>query len=310
MDYKGLQEISISLSAEVVDCIWQHQKKGKNLSLDEVTKFIGKSENYIKRAMTTLSLLGIIELKEGVLLTPASIGDKVHQNPKEIYHIIRSRIVRVKPFNEYCSLLSKNKKPFEAAKMICSLYELKQPAKNVESIFKGWITAFKIDIEVVSEVLDLESLNLKFTTEAIAIRFIVDILGEEYKHLNDKTIEDLVAALLSYQSDPRQSVNDAGRGLEDFLRIDIGSGVAETANCNGIIQLAGILKSNKLITDKHNGILQSLGSVRTMGDAHGVDKKLLERWNIQPSSALLYCKDVLIFMKSVLAFRLRGELTY
>ena len=308
--YSGLQDANISLCIEVIETIWHHQKKGKNISETELVEFVGKGKGYIKRSLNLLLLLGVIETNElGVSVTPTAYG-KIHGDPQEIRSIIRSRIIRVKPFNEYCNLLSKGKKRADASKLICSLYSLKQSISSVQKLFDGWIRVFDIEVQNQPEDIDIEALEIEFASEVTITRFLVNLLGEDYKHLNEKSIEDFIAALRSYKSNPKQAVNDTGRALEDFLRIDIAGAETDVSGCNGIIQIAGTLKGAEKITSKHNGILQALGNIRTMGDAHGVDKKHMERWVIQPSSALVYCKGVLLFIKSALAYHLRKELVY
>jgi hypothetical protein len=119
----------------------------------------------------------------------------------------------------------------------------------------------------------------------------------------------LANALVEIPSNPEGAVNTAGRALEDFFRIGIASHKNLQA-CNGIVQIANTMNSDPAFPTKLNNIASALGNVRTLGAAHGVDKKLHIRWQVQETTAYAYFGLLLATIKSYLVFLDTGTLIF
>jgi hypothetical protein len=127
--------------------------------------------------------------------------------------------------------------------------------------------------------------------------------------LNNEVVDDLVEAILSHRSDPRKSLNDTGRALEDFLRLNFASDL-DLSNCNGIGQISNELQRHALSTSKHNAIVLALGQIRSMGDAHGADKVHGTRWVITDKTALSYVLMVVGIISSLMEFKKHNVLIF
>ena len=124
--------------------------------------------------------------------------------------------------------------------------------------------------------------------ESQAIITVRRVYNKDLKSLPDIVIHDLIEALTQADVDPSNSLTDTGRALENYLRIKFSS-LMDLSNCNGISQIADKIRQLKKINSKHINIIKAIGSLRTMGDSHGLDKIDGKNWEISKEGALISC---------------------
>ncbi|MDY6965150.1 MAG: hypothetical protein SVM80_04165 [Halobacteriota archaeon] len=224
---------------------------------------------------------------------------------------LKNKITRFKPYIEYYYFKSIGKNEEEAAKLVRVIYDIKQDVMRISKIFESWTKFF--DIKYNDKPLepnnDLEKLNESLNDDILIQKFLREQFGDYYKNINDYVISDLEEALKDYKIDPERSVNDVGRALEDFLRLNFADSINLT-KCSGIIQIANELNKHNLSTKKHNGVILGFGHIRSMGDAHGADKVQGERWKIRDSTALFYIILTIKLMISLLEYKKNTTLIF
>ena len=103
-------------------------------------------------------------------------------------------------------------------------------------------------------------------------------------------------------------MTDTGRALENYLRLKFYDKIT-LKKCNGIAQISQKLRQNRLINSKHNNILLALGSIRTIGDAHGIDKEEMKKWEISKDTAMIYNTLTIKAIKSLETYK-KGLLSF
>jgi hypothetical protein len=306
---KGINDIPLSICSQIVNFIFVLQSSNKKINIDILNNHFKKTKSYLLSAINLLRLLEIVELKDEYLIIPNSHLKEFHDNEKKINTTIIDKIITLNPFVQYCTFLNKDKTNLESAKLVCRVFDITKKPEVVQKIFDKWIKLGGITILKGR----YESLNLQFNKaqkNTLESRiFLNDILGENYHAINSASIEDFVEAIVEFKLDPKKALNDCGRGLEDFLRIDFAKGV-DLSKSNGVGQISTQIFSQKLINAKQNNIITALASIRTMGDAHGVDKNSTERWAINSESALATIILTLETINSIIAYKNNQSLIF
>lgn len=142
-----------------------------------------------------------------------------------------------------------------------------------------------------------------------ANKFLKNEFGDFYHQISDVVLDDLSTAIQKIIKEPAESINAAGRALEDFFRLDIGKKV-DLTKCSGIVQITNELNKFPDYPNKLNNISAALGNVRSMGKAHGVDKKLKERWKITEPSVIGYIILIISIIKSYLEYNKTKQLIF
>ena len=302
----------IKHTCEVLEYIRTLQVRNKEVTSELILVHFGKTPAYTKEAIQFLIFLDIVFNNETILEIKSEFAKLMDGNRETTRLLLKNELIRYRPFIEFISFTNnEGKKTDEAAKLVKDIYNIKNPEKVIATIFSKWINDFAIS---TSKPSNLRIDNFPFSEERVdselaAQEFLRSHFGEKYVVINRKVLDDLQEAILDCESDPSKALNDAGRALEDFLRIDFAPEI-DLSKFSGIVQIADRFNSQKVSAKKHNGAIAGLGHVRSMGDAHGIDKEENERWIVKGPSVKAYILMVLALMNSLMEYKTGKNLVF
>lgn len=311
MKGNNLPDANLSYACNILEYLFTLEKRNKTSTAQDVHEFFKKTAQYTKNAISFLTYFKIIEEKEDFVKLDKHVFKRLDGSRDKSVLVLKDRIIKFKPYIEYYHFLSVGKNAEESAKLVKMVYDIRQDTHRVIKIFEYWSKFLKIkhDKRPTEYSSELSQLNKSLNDELSIQKFLRDQFGDHYKKIGSDVSDDLVEALKDYKTDPSKSVNDAGRALEDFLRIDFAKSINLT-HCSGIIQLSNELNRHIISTKKHNGIIAGLGHIRSMGDAHGADKTEGERWVINEYSALFYALMVIKTIVSMIEYKNNNSLIF
>jgi hypothetical protein len=227
--------------------------------------------------------------------------DRISKSPNITRQILLEALMENQAFIEFTYFLGKGKSEAESIKLVKCLYEIEQSEPTLIKVFKEWIKLLNIKISTVplkNETLD--GIKKSLENKLLANNFIKDFLGDELHNVSEQVIKKLSDSVKYIPNDNDSSVNEAGRALEDFLRLDLDKNI-DLTHCSGLGEIGNELnKSN--YPKKLNNLCVGLANVRSMGKAHGVDKTLNVPWSISDHAAIGYIIMVLTLIKSYLVY--------
>ena len=295
MEFSNLRAASIPLMKTIIDNIFHAQRNECSLSIEKLSLILEKSVKSINNGIFLLEKLKIINREPNFHLY-AEIFNKLNCD-YSIDKLIFDKIIIYPLFNEYIFLLKTKRSDIEAALFLKHTFNLKTSEKVIKSTFNGWLRYYKMNI-------DLEPYNIPITSrkdmidEATTILYIRKVFNENLSRIPNIVIGDLVEGAVNTNKNPDNSLTDTGRALENYLRLKYKNSI-NLRDCNGISQISNKLRKNKLITNKHNNIIRALGSIRSIGDSHGLDKEENKKWEVSKDSALLFNSLVIKIIKSI-----------
>ncbi len=310
MNKINLPDANITYVCEILEYLFTFERRDKFNTEKEVIEYFNKTPNYTKNAIFFLSFFGIVHFEDKIIKIDKNVFKKIDGTKQKSLLIIKNKIVKFKPYVEFYYFLSAGKKEEDSSKLVKKIYEIKQEQTKINKIFKEWSKVLKVKHEIRTTIAsqELESLNKSLNNELLISQFLREQFGNHYKNINSDIMDDLAESIKDYTIDSKKSVNDAGRALEDFLRLDFAKSTNLT-KCAGIVQISNTFNTESISAKKQNGILLGLGNIRSMGDAHGIDNKEGERWAINDSSALIYILIVIKTMISLLEYK-KGNLIF
>ena len=278
MEKINLSDVAWSYACEILEHLWLLEKRGKFSSLIELQSFFNKTPTYTRTTIHFLENFGLISIENKSIKLKKDTYKKLNGSRDKSVAVLKEKIINFKPYVEYYYFLSAGKTTDYSAKYIKLLYNIKQDADRITRIFNKWSKFFNIKQEskTIEPSTDLTKLNKALENELLLNAFLREQFGGHYKDIGDNIVKDLIKALRNYKTDPNKSVNDSGRALEDFLRLDFVESI-DLTKCSGIGQISQTLNRYNISSKKHNGIIAGLGNIRSMGDAHGADKNENER---------------------------------
>lgn len=243
--------------------------------------------------------------------------------------VFRSFLGRWKPYVAFLALLAAGNPPSVAARKVAVRFQIKKSHDSLLNLFAAWgktaghLSGSGVSLRLAQDVqTKSEEITQKIasaaTSDVAARVFVAAILGPDaYDYLDDDERDELVAAILKHRKHHGESIESAGRALEDFLRRisnDIGKDVSKQS---GIAEIGNALYNNKdssgahapLIHAKHLAILQGTAAIRTMA-AHGKDRKAMERWQLDEASSASFTLQAIKCIRSVHAFTKASVLTF
>jgi len=304
-----IKHVSIEVLSEVLETIYHFQRNNYSpITIKEILKHCSKGERYIRDTLSMLKELKLLEFSIDSFKIPSEHFNDIY-SPESVKSLIETTIRSYPPFVEFLYLISIGKPKESASRMVKDVSKMESSEDVICKAFNSWINGLKINIK---EINPPQSTILKeqhrFEEKTEAILFIREQFGDDITKIQKDIFEDLLEALMDFKNDPEKTVNDAGRALEDFLRYCC-KGKVDVSGCSGIIQIANVLNRPEISisSKKHNGILIGLGNIRSMGDAHGIDKSEEQRWTIKEDTALLYVSLIIKIMKSIIEYQ-KGKL--
>ena len=292
----------IKLTCQIIIFLFECTKRKKGCNQEEILDYIGKTETYILLALKFLIVNDIAIKKENDYFLSDRILTDFDGNSDSAKKIVKNILVNNKLFVEYTYFLSKGQKPELSAKTIRSIYQISSNESTIIKISSDWIKFLNIKINIKlnrNKVIE----SLESTSNVLqANNFLREEFGDYYNQISPDVLKDLREAILNLKSRNEESINDSGRAIEDFLRIDLASHI-NLRKCSGIVQITDELNKYPEFPTKLNNIASSLGNVRSMGKAHGVDSKLEQRWKITETAAISYTTMIICLIKSYLEYK-------
>ena len=296
---------AISLMELILNKIKYTQNRNLQIGISDVCELTSMSASSIRNGINMLYQLGIIESKSKLVIIQ-KILDQLNENP-DVMRVLFDHIIIFEPFIEYIYFKQELNSDEKASKHLRIMLNLKGSPNVIKSTFNGWIKKLKIRIgkpELEESLMTSKDIN----GESQAIFAIRNIFDKNLKTIPDLVLNDLKEALMQFETYPSNSLTDSGRALENYLRIKFSS-LIDLSKCNGVSQIAEKLRQLKILNNKHINIIKGIGSIRTMGDSHGLDKKDGKIWIISDKSALISCLLVIKTISSIDSY-LTGNLSF
>ncbi len=283
--WNSIRPASIRLMKLILNKVKYAQNRKIKLSIHKICELTSMSKSSINNGIYMLVKLGIIKSISELILKENKIN-QLNENTA-IEKFLFDHIILFEPFIEYIYLFGKLKSDEKAAEQLKIIFDIKTSSKTIRNTFNGWIKKLNMKIDNQESVASSEFLKT-IEEESQTIITMRRVYNKDLKSLPDIVIHDLIEALIQANVDPSNSLTDTGRALENYLRIKFSS-LMDLSNCNGISQIADKIRQLKKINSKHINIIKAIGSLRTMGDSHGLDKIDGKKWGISKESALISC---------------------
>ncbi len=316
--------VSISLIMDSVErCSVQ------KASLAELVSYTGKSEAYVKSAITAASVLGMLLVSDDLYYCSSECHndlDDISTDELRI-QVFRKWLQKWEPYMLFIKYLSYEDSCADAVRKISSFYNFNIKQKAIETLFSNWGKGSGIldsNGKVVSAPVaffntrDIKQMKEEVNSDFNIRLYLVSALTEKvYKWLNIDEIDELVTSILKYKNEPRIAIECAGRAYEDFLRRICSEVNLDAQKKNGISQVANHLYSSRddlgnnisFIHSKQYNISQGIGDIRNMA-GHSKEAKTMERWELSEVGALSLILLVIANMKSVYYYVLDGDYKY
>lgn len=318
-----LPDIHWPVALETITVVYEFQKKKEKCTENAILIYTGKTRDYVRRLLRALTDMNCL-VKDTSSIIPSYIINSnylknIDGSKESLSYPLKESIITFKPFSDYIYYLSCGKTRTESIRLVRALYSIENDDKNVSFIFSKWFDFAKVQIPKKSLHIGIplqltsdhtiDNLQKALNEKSLALRFLREEFGDLYSSISENVINDLCSALLKIKIDTSDSINDSGRALEDFLRIDLKSGV-DLTKCEGIGQIADEYNKFKKYPAKLNNIAKGLSAIRTMGDAHGADRIEQQRWIITEKLACIYILNIISLVKSYLIYEKEKRLEF
>lgn len=301
----------VKLCSQILEFLYEFHSRKKYCSPLILQKNFPVSSNYYSLALTFLSQHKLL-----IKPTPDVIGlsdnakKELEKSSNNSVRLIYEQLMGIQPFIEFTYFLGKGKTEKESIKLVTSLYNILQNESGVLKIFQKWIKLLGIKTsEKPLKNKTLDGIKDSLQNKLYANNFIKEFLGDGLRNVSEQVITELSNAIKEIPEDNEASVNEVGRALEDFLRLDLAKDI-DLSHCSGIGEIANELNKHPQYPKKLNSLCLGLSSIRSIGKAHGADKILKVKWSITEHGATGYIIIVLSVIKSYLAFKQENKIIF
>ncbi len=304
MKTNGIKATSIPLMEKLIQYIYFFQRNNQDPCENDLVATLKLSIKSIKNGLYMLRQIKILKKDERVALS-----DEIFKKVDENYAIVRilfDKIMILPVFNEYLFLLSKKILDLEAAAILKKVFNIQISPNTIKSTFNGWMNVFKINVNEYNIKDNVNELDL--ISNIAPILRIRAIYNKNLGDIPELVLLDLCEGFSHAKIDSKTALTDIGRALENFLRITY-DGKVDLSKCNGIGQIANCLRNKRIINSKICNILISLGSIRSLGNSHGLDKEDKKTWEVSEESAIIYNYLTVKTIKSLVNYE-NGMLTF
>lgn len=301
----------ISLCSSVLEFLYEFEIRKKECRKDVLEKHFRLSRRYLNSALSFLRDHNLITHPKAELIAISEEAyNALNKSLANSKKVVLEKLMTLQPFIEFTYFLGKDKSEKESIRLALSLYDIKQNELVVLKIFKEWINLLGIKIsESSSKNKTLDGIKDSLQNKLYANNFIKEFLGDDLHNVSGQVVEELSDAIKEIPKDNESSINEAGRALEDFLRVDLAQDV-DLTNCSGIGEIGNELNKHNQYPKKLNNLCVGLSSIRSMGKAHGSDRTLKVPWLITEHGVIGYIIMVLSVIKSYLIFQQENKLIF
>jgi hypothetical protein len=300
---------SLSLTIKILCLIYELNIRGQECTELQIIKHFNKTQSYILKCLNFLRDNKIIVYSTDKLKISDTIINRLDGTELKSKNIVSEAIINLQPFVEYTYFLGRGKSVLESVNLIRTIYQVEQKPEILNKIFSSWVNF----VGIKPNIKPMNNSTIKKLEESIENqlkinKFLKQEFGSHFHSISQDVISDLSTAIQNINKSSKQSINDAGTAVEDCLRIDICK-KHDLSKCSGIVQITNTLnKYPEEFPTKLNNIVAALGNIRSMGKAHGVDKKIKERWTITPETAISYIVLTVSLIKSYFKYQDNGKL--
>jgi hypothetical protein len=308
---------NIAVAAELImsiaeACALSHRPLG----LAELTEYTSMTDRSVREAIKASLWLRLIEPRDEKYVSSSSIRSEFPTGKEKKALLFIQYLQRKKSFVQFATFLDYGNDPFLACEKVRVLYQVDVQPQVILQLFGGWgRTAGILEgnnrslrLKPEYHAPDLPTEYLRGLKEAMdsdmrASVFISRKLTDEtFRLIPQAGIDRAVRALRGVGTDPRNSVEDAGELLEDFLRIKANNDNVSVTGANGIGGVLQALDEKLLgqnrITTEHKSLGEALNTLRIMS-SHPMRAATGRRWELKQDSALEAVLLVLSFIRSV-----------
>jgi len=236
------------------------------LKPDELRDYTRKNSRSVNEAIKACSWLRLIEPITSGYSAPPAVRSRFPAGKERKVLLFVEYLQQKKSFIQFSTFLDYGDDPSSASEKVKVLYKIDVPGQTILDLFGGWGKSAGI-FEGTNRTLrlkpefhasDLPTEYLRELKDALesdmrARVFVNRKLTEEtFRVVPAAGIDRAVRAIRGIRVDPRNSVEDAGEVLEDYLRLKArndGVNVAGAAGIGGVIKLLG-----DKITDEHEAL--------------------------------------------------------
>lgn len=307
-------QVSAELTLEVCFAI---AELDSNPSREDITEFTGKDGRRIREAIKISREFGILRHSEGEITLKTDYARDLQMfNPNERYLILYDALLHHQPFMQFLSYLKKDYSAHQAAQRINAVYDISSDSEHIQDYFLRYGEYAGIlrqdtnpEVDIETELIPntggngtAEQLLDSLESEAEIRLYLETTLGEEtIQSIDPDVVDQLTEAFKIFVQDPRKSIEESGRAIEDYLRelgVELGSDDRDYQGASGIVPLTNHLKGDDLIEKTHQKFIFDLAERRNRA-AHGKDTESMQRWRITPEAGLSTAMDAVIVIRSI-----------
>jgi len=317
-----IQKVAADKIIELVEGIYYKTDKG-GMNIEEAMEYIEKSNSYTNRALNMACQFGFAEKKGSKYYANGNSVELIKTKKSERYIVFRKYLQRFEPFVIFLALVNKGNTINESIRKLRVIYSINLNQKEIRASLLNWgqysqIFNYNISTDEITLNIDLDDLEVQYLKELLESLdaeiktkiYLANKLTEYvYGYLGHDEIEHLARALMRHERNPRNSIADSGRALEDFLRrisFESGHDVSALQGITSITEYIGS-KDRKLIHEKQKKILIGLAAIRNLA-SHSKDSKTLESWRISPDFAIEVILVTVSLIRSLYYYIKKGEL--
>lgn len=296
-------------------------------TLQNLIDYTNKSNAYVKGALIAATSIGMVSYQnQNQYITTKECASELTTTPAEDLKIevFRSWLQKFEPFMLFIRYICSGDSPTVATRKTTSFFNCNRPVESIEKIFLIWgkgIGVLDADNQpCISMFHPIALENTEFLRSeneddaSIRLYLTETLTSEVFVWLDHAEIEELVSSLKKRATDPRASIECAGRAFEDVLRRIAMTQNLDTKKQNGISQVANFLYSHRdsdgktysSILSKQYNISQAIGDIRNMA-GHSKEAKTMERWEISAPGAEAFAQMVIMLIKSLYYYTSHGQ---
>jgi hypothetical protein len=308
-----LYYVSLDSFFAVLDAVaWKPRSK-----MADVVQFSGLSLSTCRKALRAATELGLVtQVAKDEYCCVAEYDGRLSLDQK--ITVFKKHLQNYRPFHIMCEFLALDEDTESAMRKTLVLLDavdtvpaglepllrwgqdttILQCVNGRYEISPGLVQAIQFDDLPTAEDLSSEM--------AISLFISRQLSPECYSTLETPDRNHLVTALGVYETDPEKSCEEAGKVLENYLRLIGNADGVDTSKANGIVQVANQLLAAKRdsIHPKHKSIAESISAIRSVS-AHSRDKLTNMPWNKTSQAALHTTLLVLDLIRSIHKWRHR-----
>lgn len=308
-----LHDLPVSTVMKVVEAVeWLGE-----CHLDTLCEFTKWSATTVRRALNVAEALGMVDLSseqirklESARLRGGSDGVKAS--------VFRQCLQGYRPFELICELLAEGNPQDDALRKARVLLNGEGGSLDLRPLIRwgldlgllkrGARNSLNLAPDLQAAVTEPKGISLEALESEMATRlFVSHSLGVEcYEYLGRSERERLRSAVASALTDPEKAGEDAGKALENSLRLVARGRGIDVSKATGIEQLAQMLRNNNVILAKHVQLCTGLNAVR-IASAHDMDKDTNLPWAKTAETALPAVLLVLRVIRSIHLWVQKGQ---